>query len=293
MFMPSASGFRYIIQACCSLTAWPEWHALHSETGHTLSSFIFEEILCRWGVVEEIVTDNGTAYIAALDWLANKFRIRHIRISAYNSRANGIMECQHRTIRDSLVKACKGEMSRWPAVAPFVFWADRVTTRKSTGHSPFYMAHGIEPILPFDLTLATFLIPDLCCPLLTDELLAARTQQLQLRQADLDKIQVHILKSQFASVQQFEWQYQGTIVDHDFRPGSLVLMHSAGIDSDFASKTKPQYFGSMVVVQRMWNGAYHLAELDGAVSKLRYATFCLIPYFACSQSAIPVMRILD
>ena len=92
MFMPAAGGFRYIVQARCSLTAWPKWRTLHTETGRTIGAFIFEEILCRWGAVEEIVTDNGSAYVAALDWLANRYGIRHIRISAYNSWANGIVE---------------------------------------------------------------------------------------------------------------------------------------------------------------------------------------------------------
>ena len=85
MFMPHAGGYQYIVQACCSLTAWPEWRALRKETGHTLGAFLFEEILCRWGAVAEIVTDNGTAFVAALDWLERRFGIRHIRISAYNS----------------------------------------------------------------------------------------------------------------------------------------------------------------------------------------------------------------
>jgi hypothetical protein len=67
MFMPRTSGFRYIVQAHCSLTAWPEWRALHVETGCTLGLFIFEDILCRWGAVREIVTDNGTAYVVVLD----------------------------------------------------------------------------------------------------------------------------------------------------------------------------------------------------------------------------------
>ena len=151
MFMPLAGGFRYIVQARCSLTAWPEWCALCMETSHTLGNFIFEEILCRWGAVSEIVTDNGTAYIAALDWLADRYGIRHIRISAYNSQANGIVEQQHRTIWESIFKTCEGDDSRWPTVAPFAFWADRATVRKSTGYSPFYMVHGVEPILPFDL----------------------------------------------------------------------------------------------------------------------------------------------
>ena len=29
---------------------------------------------------------------------------------------------------------------------------------------PFFMAHGIEPILPFDIILATFLVPDITKP---------------------------------------------------------------------------------------------------------------------------------
>ena len=69
MFMPHASGSRYIVQARCSLTAWPEWRALHTETRHTLSAFLFEEVLCCWGAVQEIVTNNGTAFVAALNWI--------------------------------------------------------------------------------------------------------------------------------------------------------------------------------------------------------------------------------
>jgi len=111
MFMPLTGGYRYIVQARCSLTAWPEWHALRVETGHTIGAFIFEEILCRWGAVGEIVMDNGTAYVAALDWLSDRYGIWHIHISAYNSRANGIVKRQHRTIHNSLVKACDGDPS--------------------------------------------------------------------------------------------------------------------------------------------------------------------------------------
>jgi hypothetical protein len=48
----------------------------------------------------------------------------------------------------------------------------------------------------------------------------------------------------------------------------------------------------MVVIRRTLNGAYRLAELDGAVSKLRYAAFRLVPYFSRSRTSIPVTRVL-
>jgi hypothetical protein len=46
MFMPRAGGFRYIVQARCSLTSYPEFRMLRKETGAAIGTFIFEEILC-------------------------------------------------------------------------------------------------------------------------------------------------------------------------------------------------------------------------------------------------------
>jgi hypothetical protein len=62
MYMPRASGYRYIVQARYSLSSYPEHQKLHKENGSTISTFIFEEILCCWGALEEIVTDNSLAF---------------------------------------------------------------------------------------------------------------------------------------------------------------------------------------------------------------------------------------
>ena len=89
MHMPKSHRFSYIVQAHCSLSAWPEFRMLCTETGHTLGTFIFEEILCCWGGLEEIVTDNGTPFIATLDWLAQTY---HIHCHAPNTFGTVNME---------------------------------------------------------------------------------------------------------------------------------------------------------------------------------------------------------
>jgi transposase InsO family protein len=134
--------------------------------------------LCRWGAIEEIVTDNGKAFIAAADALAQKYGIRHIRISAYNSQANGIIERQHFPVREAIMKTCKGQLNKWTQVIHAVFWAERVTIQRSTGYSPFYMVHGIHPALPFDIAEATYLIPPLDAGIDTAQLIAVRARQL-------------------------------------------------------------------------------------------------------------------
>ena len=71
MGMPWSASYRYIVQAHCALTAYPEWRMLCSENTSTLASFIFEDILCRWGTLAEIVIDNSPAFVQALDVLTN------------------------------------------------------------------------------------------------------------------------------------------------------------------------------------------------------------------------------
>lgn len=57
------------------------------------------------------------------------------------------------------------------------------------------MAHGIHPILPFDLTKATFLVPKLDSPLSCIDLLAIRARQLEKRDSDLATIHERVLKA--------------------------------------------------------------------------------------------------
>ncbi len=72
------------------------------------------------------------------------------------------------------------------------------------GHTPFFMAHGVEPILPFDITLAMFLVPNIAKPLPTSELLAICARQLQKCNEDLTAIHNNVLKCRFESVRQFK-----------------------------------------------------------------------------------------
>ena len=281
--MPKSGGYRYVTHTRCSLTTYPEWQMLRAETGWAISKFIFEHILCRWGAVGEIVMDNGSPYVLALNWLADTYGIRHIHISPYNLQSNGVVERRHLDVRKALVKACEGEASRWSEAAPSVFWAERVTMHKATGHSPYHMAYGVEPLLLFDLVEATFLVPIETPAMSTMELIAHRVRQLQKCAEDLARIHDRVLQARYASVKHFLERFRHTVQDFDFAPGVLVLVRNSRVAKELDQKTKPRYLGPMVIVRRTYGGSYILAELDGTVSKIRYAAFRLLPYHPCSH----------
>jgi len=293
MFMPKASGLCYIVQARCSLMSYAEFKMHAQEMAATIGKFIFTELLCRRGAIAELITDNSTPIMVVLDWLAKKYKINHIHISVYNKQANGLVEHSHHSIWESIVKACDSNISRWPEVTPHVFWTDCVTVQQNLGYSPFYIAHGIEPILPFDVTEATFLIPKLDCPLSTEDLIAIHARQLQKRPEDLAAIKERVLKACYESISQFEKDHTNLIMDYNFTEGALVLVWNSGIESNLSHKTKPCYLGLLVVVRHTQHKAYILAELDSAIHKSPYTVFRIIPYHPRSRTIIPVTSLID
>ena len=136
-----------------------------------------------------------------------------------------MVEWRHLDVREAIIKSTPGGEFHWHTAAHSVFWAERMTVLQSTGLSPYFMVHGIEPLFPFDLAEATFLVPPPDTePLSSSGLIAWRAQQLQKRQEDLESIHEHVLKAQFKSVKYFEAAFKNQIKDFDFRAGSLVLV---------------------------------------------------------------------
>ncbi|RDB30804.1 hypothetical protein Hypma_005803 [Hypsizygus marmoreus] len=124
-------------------------------------------------------------------------------------------------------------------------------------------------------------------------LLTTRAIMLQMRPAELTRIRADLLKSRHAHVRQYIRDHARSFRDFDFPRGALVLVRNSTIESSNDRKSKPRYFGPMIVIRRLPTGSYALAEIDGTLSKLRFAAFRVVPYHPRSTSHISVTTILD
>jgi hypothetical protein len=114
-----------------------------------------------------------------MEYLAKQYHIRHIRISGYNSRANGLVKRAHFDVRQSLFKAVDGDQTKWSIGVHSVFWAERITVCKRMGCSPYFTVTGSHPLIPLDISEATYLQPPPDSILSSTDLISQRAIALQ------------------------------------------------------------------------------------------------------------------
>lgn len=285
--MPPSNGFKYFVHARCSLTAYPEFRMLRKENENTLAAFIFEELICRWGSLREIVTDNGQAFIAAMDRLSRQYGVKHIRISGYNSQANGIIENRHYDVREGLFKLAKGNESKWSEGTFAMMWAERVTISRVMHMSPYRAATGAEPLLPLDFVQATWLTTPFSGIVSHGDVIVQRAMDLWNREKEMEKLKEDVWKSRVDAAKRWEKEHQNRVVDFDFKRGDLVLLENSKGRKGLQDKMQARYFGPLVVLFRTKGGAYQLCELSGTRLANTVAARRVMKYLARERISLP------
>ena len=132
-FDSSSLRNKYLIVAIDHLTIWVEIWAIKDLTAATTAKFIFEQVICRHGCPQVILTDNGTNFAGSvLPKLNSLMCIRSALITPYHPEANGMVKRVNSTLVDILRKLTTEFPCAWCSFIEFFSFAYNNSFHSST-----------------------------------------------------------------------------------------------------------------------------------------------------------------
>jgi transposase InsO family protein len=177
-FPESESGNKFTITARDSGSGLFLAKAVKEFNARQHAIFIYEEIAMKFGLPEEIVTDQGSAFNnEVLKEFLTILKTKHRRTTPYHPRSNGKVERAHRDFHERLAFLTKGLVHKWDLFISEAVWAMNTRVSRTTGYSPFYLVYGKEPRTSLDPIARPFIF-DLSDP----------RDALEKRARDLEKL---------------------------------------------------------------------------------------------------------
>ena len=113
-----------------------------------------EDLITRFGCLNKIVSDNATTFGSEpLARFCEKFRIKLIHSTPYYPQGNGLAESSNKSLIRIIKRLLEDNKRAWNSKLKFALWANRVTTKRSIGLSPFQLVYGAEAVFHSQLAI--------------------------------------------------------------------------------------------------------------------------------------------
>lgn len=157
------SGNRWVVTFMEGVSRWMEAAPLSEATAAAVAKALTEQVICRWGLFEELVCDNGRCFTAELyKEVCKLLGVKQIFTSPYHPQGNNI-EPAHKGMMDFVSLFLDGHES-WEDVLPYAMFSARANFHTSTQATPSLIMTGREMALPGDIILGPKLENDNMAP---------------------------------------------------------------------------------------------------------------------------------
>ncbi|GKV51004.1 hypothetical protein SLEP1_g57682 [Rubroshorea leprosula] len=258
-----------------AICTWVESRPLSSLTSKKVEDFVFSSIICRYGIPNQIVADNGTQFnCSSFRDFCSSYGIKLQLTSVYHPESNGMVESVNKCILEGIKPRLEQHKAKWADELHNVLWAYRTTSRTATGttlnrvylinfyiislllETPYHLAFGTEAVIPVEIGVPSFRVTHF------DE---GRNGQLLRENLDLlaevreeARLRTLVYKQKLANF------YNKRVRPRTFKIGDLVLRKAGltGFETRFG-KLAPNWEGPYAVAKVPHPGAYILQDTEG------------------------------
>ncbi|GJY88818.1 reverse transcriptase domain-containing protein [Tanacetum coccineum] len=218
------------------MAAWPfyKWGIdiagpLSEESGNQVKKFLWDNIVCHFGLPGEIVSDNGKQF-----------------------SDNPFKDCLGEGI-----KARLGEGNKiWVEELCHVLWAHRTMIKSSHGDTPFSLTYGTEAVIPVEIRMPTYRTAVVDTVYNDEEL----RLNLDLLEEKRDRTTICEAKAKMKMTK----YYNARVCGVAFRPGDFVYRINDASHATASGKLGPKWEGPYEVTEALGDGAYKLRTMAGA-----------------------------
>ena len=152
----SKGGVKYAVVAVDYFTNWAEAAPLATITTKKIKDFVFNSIVCRFGIPYKLISDNGKQFDSKeLRGLCDDLGIKK-DFAPVHPQSNGQTEAVNKIIKHTLKTKLEDSKENWPEELPMVVWSYNTTPKTTTGESPFVLAYGCEAMVTIEIGAVSF-----------------------------------------------------------------------------------------------------------------------------------------
>ncbi|GJY79880.1 reverse transcriptase domain-containing protein, partial [Tanacetum coccineum] len=255
-FLEGPGKVKFLIVAIDYFTKWIEAKAVATITGNQVKKFVWDNIVCRFGLPGEIISDNGKQFRdnPFKDW-CEKLCIRQCFASVKHPQVNDLVERANRSLGEG-IKARLDEKSKdWIEELPHVLWAHRTMIKTSNGETPFSLTYGTEAVIPAEIGMPT---------LRTTEIDQAKNNEALGINLDLiEERREQAAIQEAKSKKKMEKYYNSRVRGTSFKPGDMVYRSNEASHAKDEGKLGPKWEGPYEVKESLGKGAYKLKDRKG------------------------------
>ncbi|GJT67970.1 reverse transcriptase domain-containing protein [Tanacetum coccineum] len=229
-----------------------------SEGPVKVKKFVWDNIVCRFNLPGEIVSENGKQFSdnPFKDW-CKKLNITQRFALVKHPQSNGLVERANRILGEG-IKARLGEGNKnWIEELPHVLWAHRTMIKSSHGDTPFSLTYGMEAVIPAEIGMPTY------CTAVVDAVHNNEELRLNLDLLE-ERRECAAIREAKAKLKMTKY-YNARVRGVTFRPEDFVYRSNNASHAVDGGKLGQKWEGPYEVTEALGDGAYKSKSIDGTV----------------------------
>ena len=148
------SGNIHLLVIVCNFTRYIEVFAMPDQTADTVARIVVDNIICRYGVPSEILTDRGSNFLSKLFLsICDLLHIKKLSTTPFSPQSDGLAERSIQSIQAMLSTLVEKNTRNWDEFLSHIRMAHNCANQKSLGETPHFLVFGQDVNFPIDTFL--------------------------------------------------------------------------------------------------------------------------------------------